>query len=306
MDFLFVLFLKITLFLLNLLPLKVRFFLILSGIRIYTFFSSSFDKISLINLAQVFPNKTLEEHNNILAESKRSLARLILDSARIPSLDAAWINKHVDCPFKDDYIALKNRSVGKGILVVSGHLGSIELQAFSAAFVGRKFSFIARGLKNEDLDNWWKARHEKFGNQVISRSGAVTKMRRNLSSGRDVAILIDQNIRRGNAVFVDWFGRKAATTFAVAHTVMAIGCPVVVSAITYTGNDCYRVNEHECLLKDIIENQSMSEEEKVIAITQKVSDDYQKLILQNPGEWFWMHRRWKTTPEGEPEDFYKR
>ena len=295
---------KAALFLLNILPIKIRHFFILSCIRIYTYFSKSFNRISLINLKQAFPEKTEEQRLKILEDSKISLARFIVDSARLSTLNPEWVKEHIECPFKDEYLAIKERSGGKGILIASGHLGSIELQAFAAPMMGRKFSFIARSLNSKLLDDWWKERHERYGNQVISRGGAVSKMRRNLSSGVDVAILIDQNLRRSNAVFVDWFGRKAATTFALAHTALATGAPVVISAITYIGDGKYRVNEHECKIQDIIDNLEIDEETKILKITERVSNDYQKMIINNPGEWFWMHRRWKTTPNGEAENFY--
>ncbi len=289
---------------LNAIPLALRLHLVYWGIKVFSYFSKSFDRVGRINLRQVFPTKSAHEREVILEGSKRSLARFIVDSARIHTLDAQWIEEHVECPFRNEYLALKARSGGKGILTASGHLGSIELQALTAQFVGRKFSFIARSLNSERLDSWWRKRHERFGNQVITRKGAVAKMIRNLSAGVDVAILIDQNVQRANAVFVDWFGKEAATTFAAAHAVLRTGAPIVVSSITYVGNDRYRINEHECQIDHILNDESLDEEAKILRITAKVSNDYQEMIRANPTEWFWMHRRWRTTPEGVREDFY--
>ena len=303
-DLLIFILLRIVLALLNALPFGMRVSVALLGIKIFARYSKNFDRIARINLSQVFPEKSEAERERILSDSKRSLARFIVDSARIHTLDEKWVREHIECPFKEEYLKIKERSGGRGILTASGHLGSIELQAFTAPFVGRTFSFVARSLNSERLDRWWRERHERFGNQVISRSGAVAKMIRNLSSGVDVAILIDQNVRRTNAVFVDWFGREAATTFAVAHAVLKTGAPVVISSITYLGDEKYRVNERECDLGDILNDESLDEEGKIKAITQRVSSDYQRMILENPSEWFWMHRRWRTTPEGVSEDFY--
>ena len=297
--------LKLFLGIFNLLPVSLRLSLIYGFIRVYTAIFKSFDRVSLINLKQVYPNLSEGEGERLLEKSKRSLARFVLDSMRFHLLDESWVKAHIECPFKEGYLELKKRHGGKGVLTASGHLGSIELQALAAPFVGRKFSFIARSLKNIPIDGWWRSRREKFGNEVIPRKGAVAKVISNLNAGIDVAILIDQNVQRKNALFVDWFGRSAATTFAFGHAAVETRAPVVLSAITYLGDDKYRVEEHECDLSSILDDPSLDKAGKVLAITRKISAEYQKLILKHPEEWFWMHRRWKTTPEGIPEDFYR-
>jgi KDO2-lipid IV(A) lauroyltransferase len=262
-------------------------------------------RVSVRNIKQVYPHYSDPEVSNLVTQSRRSLARFIVDSARFHTLDGAWVKEHVEVPFAAEYLEIRKRHPGKGILVASGHLGSIEIQALAAPFVGRSFSFVARDLKHKAINDWWKANRQKEGNIVISREGAVKNILANLRSGIDVAILIDQNVRVQYALFVDWFGRPAATTFALGRAAVETEAPVVVSAITYIGNEKYRVNESECSLEYIYRDESLSKEEKIFEVTRVVSKRYQELILQNPTEWFWMHSRWRTTPVGVPEDFYK-
>ena len=252
----------------------------------------------------VFPNKEPKEIKILLKSSYDALSRFIIDSARFDTLSEEWYRTHIECPFNEQYKAIKAKNPNKGILVASSHLGSIELQAFMAPIGGRTFSFVVRNFKWKILDEWWTKRRERLGNKVIPRKGAYQKILGNLSTGRDVAILIDQNVTKRNALFVDWFGREAATTFALGLAAVETGAPVVVSAITYIGNDHYKVIEHECDISQIIENPNFSKNEKVLQITQLVANEIQKLILSHPSEWFWMHRRWKTTRDNKPEDFY--
>lgn len=289
---------------LNALPLAFRLYLVHLGVKVYAGMSPAFNAVSVRNIGLVCPEFTPKEVLQLLRSSKRSLARFIVDSARFHTLNDQWVRQHVECPFKEKYKALKEKNPAKGILTVSGHLGSIEIQALCAPVYGRKFSFVARSLKHAKIDAWWRGKREKHGNQVIAREGAVKKIIENLNSGKDVAILIDQNVKRKHALFVDWFGRPAATTFACGHAAVETRCPVILSAISYIGDEKYRVNEHECDLTDIYEDASLDKEAQVFAVTKRVSEEYQKIIRLNLNEWFWMHRRWKTTPEGMPEDFY--
>jgi KDO2-lipid IV(A) lauroyltransferase len=277
----------------------VRFAIFLTSIAI-----PSFNKVSLKNLRHVFPEASEKDIRSILRDSRKSFTRFIIDCARFDLLTKDWYQKNLETPFNREYQEIKERNPGKGILVASGHMGSIEFQAFVAPFRGRKFSFIARPFKNIKLNEWWNKRRQKFGNEVIGRNGAVAKVIENINSGTDVAILIDQNITRKHAVFVDWFGRDGATTFALGLAAVETGAPIVLSAIVNTAYEKYKVIERECVVSDILDCKNLSKEEKILAVTEKVSKEYQEIIKNNPSEWFWMHRRWKTSPEGIKEDFY--
>lgn len=261
--------------------------------------------ISLKNIETVFPGAPEEERLRIFKGSLRSLTRGLIDSARFDRLSSDWYERNVSIPFNEEYHAIRRRAGGTGILVVSGHIGSVELQAYAAPFAGREFCFVARSFKSEMLEAWWNSRRQKLGNQVIARKGAVRKMIEKLNSGKDVAVLIDQNIRRKHAVFVDWFGTPAATTFAPAVAVIETGAPIVISAIVFRGSDRYEILEKECCVVDILENSELSRDQKIVEITERISKSYQDTILQHPEEWFWIHRRWKTRPHGEAETFYE-
>lgn len=297
-------FVRFLIFFLNTLPYRLRFSVVRFIVYLTSLVVPSFDKVSLKNIRLVFPDADEEEVHNILKYSRQSFVRFILDCARFDMLGDDWYRNHIKAGFNEEYHAIRARNPGKGILVASGHMGSIEFQAYVAPICGRKFSFIARPFKNKRLNDWWNARREKLGNQVIGRSGAVTKVIENLNNGIDVAILIDQNITRKHAVFVDWFGRPGATTFALGLAAVETKAPIVISAIVHRGQEQYEVLESECDVSAILGDESLSKEQKILAVTDKISQEYQKVIRLNPSEWFWMHRRWKTAPEGMKEDFY--
>ena len=120
-----------------------------------------------------------------------------------------------------------------------------------------------------------------------------------------MALLFDQNVRLGHAVFVDFFGVKAATTKAVALAALRNGAPLIVSSIAYLGQDRYRLDAVECDLKAILEDNALSTDDKVFRITQIATSHFEKMVREFPEGWFWLHRRWKTRPEGQPEDLYK-
>ena len=113
-----------------------------------------------------------------------------------------------------------------------------------------------------------------------------------------MGILFDQNVKRAQAIFVPWFGKLAATTGAVALAAYRLKAPVTVLALVHLGSDRYKYIVRPIDLKTIYES-DLDKEQAHKKITEIVSNCYVELIRQYPEQWFWMHRRWRTRPEGE-------
>ena len=289
---------------LNLLPIRARERICEALTRLVLLAIPRYKKIALRNLGQVFPDKSAEEIHALLDKSIKSLAHFIVDSIRQHTLDRDWALKHVSYPSPHPFDTLKKKYPDRGIIVATGHLGSFELFGAATALYGHPLNFIVRNFKGKHLDRWWTSMRERNGNKVIARSGAFAEVVHEILRGRNTAILFDQNVKRNHAVFVDFFGRPAATTRALALAALRTKAPVLVSFMQYTGNDNYVVHAKICDFDALYEDESKQSDEKVFEITQRVSKIFEKMILISPHEWFWMHRRWKTAPLGQPEDFY--
>jgi KDO2-lipid IV(A) lauroyltransferase len=145
---------------------------------------------------------------------------------------------------------------------------------------------------------------EARGNTIIDRKGAFREICKNVDGGRSVAVLFDQNVKIKHAVFVDWFGKPAATTRAFALAAVKTRAPVFVASMKYLGADNYRVNGVECDFKSLYADETLEDEVKVQRITEQISAIYCAMIEEFPEGWFWLHRRWKTRPPGEAERVY--
>ena len=295
---------QVALALLNLLPIAVRIGLLTFMIRAVVFFLPKYRRIALKNLAQVFPEQTPSFRRDILSRSDQSLARLLVDFARLPQLSQAWVSEHVDSPGPEFLNKIKQDNPDKGLLIATGHLGSFELLAHSIAVAGYPVSFIAREFSIELINRWWWSIREAKGNRTIARKGAFKKVVQELNAGGKVAILFDQNVTRNHAVFIPFFGRPAATTKSLGLAALKTRCPVMVSSIRYVGDDHYKVEAVSLDFKYIYDDPVMAVDQKVFEITKAISLEFEKMILNFPEGWFWMHRRWKTTQVGVEERFY--
>jgi KDO2-lipid IV(A) lauroyltransferase len=182
----------------------------------------------------------------------------------------------------------------KGVLIFSAHLGNWEMATAPVSRIG-KVNVIARPLDNRLMERELLYRRKKWGARVIYKKNAARAVLRALAANQMVAILIDQNTVRNQAVFVDFFGKTAATTPSLAAFFLKTGAPIVPIFCYPLHNGRYHVRIHPALEISV----NGQEEEDILKITQLCTKIIQNQIQENPKIWLWFHNRWKTRPEGE-------
>jgi len=182
---------------------------------------------------------------------------------------------------------------GKGVLVFSAHYGNWETLIPLLSPMGT-LHVIARHLDNRLVDRRLTAVRTRMGGIVIDKMGAARPITRALKSGGIMAILIDQNVLRQEAVFVDFFGRQAATTPGLASFHILTGAPLVPVFCLPRGRR-FRFR----ILPPLEIPLTGRREEDVLKITGICTKMIEDQIRQAPEWWLWLHKRWNTRPAGE-------
>jgi lauroyl/myristoyl acyltransferase len=126
---------------------------------------------------------------------------------------------------------------------------------------------------------------------VVYRRGAVRKALRLLADGKGVGILIDQHMTSADAIYVDFFGRPAATTSTLAALAIRTGAPVIpLFAFPAAGGRYRMIYEHP------VEPPAHESEQAVHEFTQRCTDVLEMHVRRRPELWLWMHRRWRDAP----------
>ncbi len=181
---------------------------------------------------------------------------------------------------------------GKGVFVFSGHFGNWEMVALMQGFLGYPIAMVTRPLDNPWLDGLLRRGRMRSGNEVIPKRSAARGMIRALRHGWCVAIVIDQDTRGADHVFVDFFGRPAATTPALARLALRTGAPVVpVFGVPRPGGR-YRIE----YLPEVQVEPTGDRARDVVALTQECTRIIEDRIRDRPDLWLWIHRRWKRRP----------
>ncbi len=183
---------------------------------------------------------------------------------------------------------------GKGVLLFSAHLGNWEIASSVISKIGR-LSVVARPLDNRLLEKELVRFRNSLGARVISKFQAARPIIRSLRQNEIVAILIDQNVLRSQAVFVDFFGIPAATTPSLASFHLRARSPILPIFCYLTPSLSYRVKIGEPLQVEL----SGDSKQDVLKITQSSTKMIEAEIRDHISDWLWFHNRWKTRPEGE-------
>jgi KDO2-lipid IV(A) lauroyltransferase len=185
---------------------------------------------------------------------------------------------------------------GRGVLFVTCHIGNWEVAGIAVGWLVGGTGVVGRPLDNPALDARLTAFRTKGGNVVISKHRALPQVMRLLKDRRSVAFLIDQNVQQSDGIFVDFFGRKAATTTAVAALAVKTGCPIVCGYTLLEPDGRYRL----VYTPPVEWTPSGDREADIAGLTQKLTSLIESWIREAPEQWLWIHRRWKTQPPAGP------
>jgi KDO2-lipid IV(A) lauroyltransferase len=132
------------------------------------------------------------------------------------------------------------------------------------------------------------------GNSVIYKNRALAQTIRFLRDGKGVAILIDQNVQARDGIYVDFFGRKAATTTVAAALGVKTGCALIPCYTELKADARYRMVYE----KPVEWTPTGDRAADIAGLTQELTSRIEAWVREVPDQWLWIHRRWKTQPAG--------
>jgi Kdo2-lipid IVA lauroyltransferase/acyltransferase len=181
---------------------------------------------------------------------------------------------------------------GRGAIMATAHIGNWELHGVAHGWLFGPIGVVARALDNPALDRRLCELRTQGGNAVFYKKRALAQVLKALRGGGATAILIDQNVQEKDGIFVDFFGRPAATTTVAAALAVKTGCLLVPSHSEIRPDGGYR------LIYDppIRWKTSGDREADISRLTQELTARIEEWVRETPGQWLWIHRRWKTRP----------
>jgi KDO2-lipid IV(A) lauroyltransferase len=247
-----------------------------------------------LNLRLAFPEKSTVERQQILRQLYRNLGWLLAEFCQMPRYTPETTRSFIRYEGLEHYLAARDE--GKGVLILTGHLGAWELSSFYHSLMGYPMSIVIRRLDNPLVDSLVNHIRCLHGNQVLHKDDFARGLLASMRRGETVGILMDTNMTPPQGSFVDFFGHPACTGSGLARIAMKTGARVLPGFLLWQEATQQYVLRFGA---PVYVATSGDVEADVLANTglfTKVIEDY---IRQYPDQWLWVHRRWKTRPQGE-------
>jgi KDO2-lipid IV(A) lauroyltransferase len=264
-------------------------------------------QVGLENLSRAFGDRFDESRRDqIIRAVYRHFCRMIMEILHTPR--KLHLTNWRDRVVLVGYVPIMDQLItgGRPMIFLTGHYGNWELAGYVFGLFGFPTVSVARTLDNPFLDRYLRRFRERTGQSLIPKTGGYDQMVEVLRSGRVLSFLADQDAGpRG--LYVDFFGRPASTHKAIALLAIAHQAPVVVGVARRIGPGF----RYEIRCEDIIDPATLSGTAADARIlTQRFTSALERLILQDPTQYLWLHRRWKHQPtsrtSARPERFAPR
>jgi KDO2-lipid IV(A) lauroyltransferase len=235
-----------------------------------------------------FPEKSTTEIRFIAKNVYKNFLRTIVEVIYFPIMSYREIKKLLICTnahlIKDFYTA------GKGIVLMSAHLGNWELAAliFSKIY---PISVIVANQANQFVNKIINDIRTQKDYKTINKDNMNIKtILKCLKKNEILAILSDQDAGQ-NGVFVPFFGRLASTPKGAAYFAITAKCPIIIALSTRQKNGTIKVEFTEVPMPN-----TGNKETDIKIINSFYSKKLEEAVRKNPEQWFWFHRKWNTRP----------
>jgi KDO2-lipid IV(A) lauroyltransferase len=248
------------------------------------------------NLELAFPEMPEAERRHALRHSMDGLGRQLGLFSHFPRLTPERLRGLVEYDGIEILQAAKQR--GRGVIFLTAHLGSWEILSFAHSALHEPISFMVRRLDNRRVETFVDSIRTRFGSRSIDKKMAARTALKLLREGGTLGILADLNPQPNEGVFVPFFGLPACTTSGIAVLALrtdASVIPVVAPWDERSGRYVFRGSP-------IVELTRTGDHERDVEVnTARFAAAIEQLIREYPDQWLWIHKRWKTRPEGEPD-----
>lgn len=249
---------------------------------------------AMFNLRLAFPDWTDAQRRRVIRGMVRQIGWMAGEFSQFPKYTRENIGRIVVVDGFENFDAARRR--GKGVLFLTGHMSAWELAPFAQALYGYPLHFLVRPIGNRRVDALINAYRCGSGNRPIEKNKSARAILKVLADGGTVGVLADHNTDIEESVFVEFFGVSASTTSGLARLALHTNAAVVPGFLSWDeGRRKYRLRFEPAV--ELL--RTTNEEADVVENTQRFSRVIEDFVRAHPGQWLWVHRRWKTRPPGE-------
>ena len=237
------------------------------------------------NLAHVMPDMPRSEVDRLTRAVPDNFGRSLIESYSRRD----FIKRAAAVPLEGPGVAALEdaHAAGRPVILITGHFGNHQAPRAALIARGYRVGGLYMPMSNAYFNDRYVAELSELGEPLFERSRkGLADMVRFLRSGGMVGMVADHYMAHGTPI--DFLGQPAYTALSAAEMAVKYGAEVI---------PIYGRRQADGLGFDIIVDAPIPHGDPV-EMTREMNASLESLVLKTPEQWFWIHRRWKTPPDG--------
>lgn len=245
-------------------------------------------KIALRNLALCFPQASPAQHRAWAREAFVVFCQTFLDRSWLWSAPREVVLRRVKLQG-----ALHELDGDTPTIIFAPHFYGMDAGGLALPLhTTRAFTSIFSTHPNPALDAWFMRGRQRFGDvRMLNRADGVKPIISSLRKGGLLYLLPDMDFGPNESIFVPFYGMQAATVPSLSRFAR-LGRAKVVGMVTRLTPEGY--------VAEITPAWEHFPTDDVAADTARMNRELERYINPIPGQYYWVHKRFKTRPPGEP------
>ncbi len=246
------------------------------------------------NLELCFPHLTIKERKNLAKRHFRLLAQSYVDRGFCWYASKERVVNHIHLHGEEHLQELLNQ--GKNILMFAPHFIALDAAATRLTVFLKESATMYTSQSDSDIDYIMRQGRSRFNTvHMVSRHDGVRGLIRHLRKGIPVYYLPDMDFGRKGSAFIPFFGIPAATLLSAAQIAAswdAAVIPIISKLDPNTG-------EYHVYIGPVVKEFPGADSHE--QATTRLNKIIEATIEDDPAQYYWVHRRFKTRPAGEPK-----
>lgn len=244
-------------------------------------------QIALDNISIAFPELPHSQKIRIGRASLVNLGTSLVEYLIMITLKPDQIDRYFQVEGRDRYEAANRQ--GKGVLLISMHIGNGDFGCAYLSRLGLRINLISKQFKTKWLNDFWFGLRRGFGTQFIPQEKSSFDILKALKRRESVIFVMDQYMGAPVGVRTTFFGKETGTAAGLALFHLKTEAPLL-PVYTYRKADGKQV----ITFGSVIELEKFADRDhNIVYMTQKYNDIMEEVVRSYPGQWMWIHRRWK-------------
>ncbi|MCW8905844.1 MAG: LpxL/LpxP family Kdo(2)-lipid IV(A) lauroyl/palmitoleoyl acyltransferase [Sedimenticola sp.] len=242
--------------------------------------------IAATNIRLCFPKLTPAQQEQLLQDHFEAIGMGLFEAALSWWGDDETVRGLVQIEGLEHLEAARRE--GQGVVLVTGHFTTLELAGHMLS-LHNHMGAMYRPMKNRLMDRLvLRARRRRLS--PVFRRDDIRTMARHLRKGEPIFYAYDQNYGLGHALFIPFFNMPAATITATSRFASMGKARVILYFPRRLADGSYRIQ-----VTPPLENFPSGNDEQDTRLLNRMLE---QAVLEAPEQYFWIHRRFKTRPEG--------